>query len=234
VGDVGDRDAVGDHQLEDGFPEQVAGRPGGDRAEARHLAQLVALHPSSGEGVEIDAQEGEVGRIAGPLCPAPDAGVGWRGGHRTRGGLRPSGWRRGIVAAPPEVTVRQLDERVECVRLAGFAPSPTPRNVEELVDDRVQHGVHPRPGIGSSPRRQVPRALGVGPATQPSFRVNAPVGGVAVGVCGRPGTGAALAQLGQARTYGRAQQRALDVGLGRGRAGDLVGLGTRQLASAHG
>jgi hypothetical protein len=76
VGDVGDVDTVGDHQLDDGLPEQLAGRPGGDRAHARDLAQLVARHPSSNQGLEIDAQEGEVSRNATPLRPGPRAGIG--------------------------------------------------------------------------------------------------------------------------------------------------------------
>jgi hypothetical protein len=137
VGDVGDVDAPGDHQLDDGLPEQLTGGPGGDRADARDFAQLVARHPSSDEGLEIDAQEGEVSRI-GSLCPAPTAGVGRRAGQRARARFNPSGWRGGTVIAPAEMAVRQLDERVECVRLAGFATSPTPRGGEELVDDRVR------------------------------------------------------------------------------------------------
>jgi hypothetical protein len=76
VGDIGDVDAVRDHQLDDGFPQQVAGGPGGNRADTGDLAQLVTRHPSPDEGLEIDAQEGEVSRIARPLRPARSACTG--------------------------------------------------------------------------------------------------------------------------------------------------------------
>ncbi|MCZ7534916.1 MAG: hypothetical protein M5T61_02510 [Acidimicrobiia bacterium] len=69
MGDVGDVLAARDDELEDGVAEESACGVDGDGSNAGCLAQLVAGGRSTGKGLEVDAQQGEVSLVARPRVP---------------------------------------------------------------------------------------------------------------------------------------------------------------------
>ena len=57
MGDVGDVDALGDHEFQDRVAQQVAGDPDRDRADPFDLADLVLFDPPPPQGGEIDPDD---------------------------------------------------------------------------------------------------------------------------------------------------------------------------------
>ena len=128
-GDVGDRVALGDDQLEHGVAEQAPGRLDRDRPEARDLAQLVALDVAAPERLDVEPQEGEVLRPGGFLVGLPGPAVAGAGSSAASDRLaiamaasnasasrHSTGWPGGLVAD-------------DLASGAGRSPprSPTPR-----------------------------------------------------------------------------------------------------------
>ena len=104
---------------------------------------------------------------------------------------------------------------------------------EDLVDHGVERRVEHRPGIGGAPGVQVPRPFAVGEPPQPALGVQPAMGRIGIGVAGRLGPVRPLAEPPQALGLRRLQQRPLGARVHRGRIGDRLGLGLRQLAASQ-
>jgi hypothetical protein len=78
-----------------------------------------------------------------------------------------------------------------------FLTTSGPGGAKDLVDDRVQHGVEPRPGLRGAFADQRPGTVGVGEPAQPPARMQPPVGGLRIPVSGGADAGALLTKLGQ-------------------------------------
>jgi hypothetical protein len=134
----------------------------------------------------------------------------------------------------PSCPAGELDQGVEGVGLTGLVIACGSGGTEVLLDDGLQRRVEPGAGVGGASRREVPGPLAVAVSAQAPRRVDAAVGGVGVGVGRRLDPGALVAQLGQAHALGSLEEAPLFVRVERRRAGDRLGLGLAQRASAEG
>jgi hypothetical protein len=89
--------------------------------------------------------------------------------------------RPGVVAAG---AADELEEGVERVGVAGFAPAVTSGSTEDLVDDRVERGVENGTGVRSAAALEIPSALAVGPTTQAALTVDTAIRRVRLGIGG--------------------------------------------------
>jgi len=175
VRDVGHVDALGDDQLDDRVAQEMAHHSDRQGPEPGDLAQLVAGHPTTDQGFQIDSDEGQVLRI----------GSLGRGAGRTRSrlGVVLVEWlagRRRIRCL--ECSSRQIDQGVEGIRLTGLSRPSPPGSLEPLVHELVPGVVELGALIHRSSTADVPGAFAVCPGASPPVSVDSVPGGLGIRV----------------------------------------------------